>query len=202
MKRLARCAIAALLAASFAAPVLASPPPVKASVASVAPVVTSASLPTLIVSVATVADPPIPKPVLRFAPTPAPAPAVAYVYELAPTPVPKLQPKPVTVPARVAVSPSVADAQAYALSVLGAAEYRCLYSIIQGESRWRPYVWNTKGSGAYGLGQAKPASKMAPYGADYMTNAVVQVKWAIGYGQKRYGTLCAAAAFRSARGWW
>jgi hypothetical protein len=96
----------------------------------------------------------------------------------------------------------VQDAQAYALAVLGATEYRCLFGIIQGESRWRPYVWNTKGSGAYGLGQAKPASKMAPYGADYMTNPVTQVKFVIGYTAKKYGSACGAAAFRATHGWY
>ena len=182
MKRLARCAIAALLATSFAAPVLASPPPV------LAPVV--ASLPTLIVSVATVADPPIPKPIPRFVPVPTPTPS--------PIPTPAATPAPTPAPA----TPTVADAQAYALAQLGSVEYRCLSSIAQGESRWRPTAWNTRGSGAYGIGQAKPASKMAPFGADYMTNPITQVRWMIAYVVKRYGSACGAAAYRAAHGFY
>jgi hypothetical protein len=96
--------------------------------------------------------------------------------------------------------PNVADAQAYALDQLGAMQYACLDSIIQGESRWRPYVWNTKGSGAFGLGQAKPASKMAPYGDDYMTSPLTQVKFVIGYTAKKYGSACNAARYRATHG--
>jgi hypothetical protein len=95
--------------------------------------------------------------------------------------------------------PTVADAKAYALEVLGKREYACLDSIIRGESRWNPLAWNRR-SGAYGLPQSKPGSKMASAGADWQTNPVTQIKWAISYGRARYGSLCAAAAFRS--GYW
>jgi hypothetical protein len=107
----------------------------------------------------------------------------------------------------------VADAKAYALEVLGPAEYRCLDMVLASESRWNPLAWNRSGSGAYGLGQAKPADKMAPFGADYMTNPLTQVRWAIAYGRARYGSLCGAAYFHfgwfdrsgvlhPGHGWW
>jgi hypothetical protein len=60
--------------------------------------------------------------------------------------------------------------------------------IISHESGWVAVKSNYAGSGAYGLGQAYPASKMAPYGADYMTNPVTQLKWANAYATSRYGS--------------
>jgi resuscitation-promoting factor RpfB len=44
----------------------------------------------------------------------------------------------------------------------------------------------------YGLGQATPGTKMAPYGADWKTSAVTQLRWAIAYTKGRYGTWAAA----------
>jgi hypothetical protein len=64
--------------------------------------------------------------------------------------------------------------------------------IIEHESEWRWLVYNSQGSGAYGLGQALPASKMAPFGDDYMTNPVTQLKWAQSYALDRYGSWAAA----------
>lgn len=58
------------------------------------------------------------------------------------------------------------------------------------ESRWRVTVWNYSGSGAYGIPQALPASKMRTAGADYMTNGITQVKWMLGYLKARYGGIC------------
>lgn len=60
--------------------------------------------------------------------------------------------------------------------------------IITKESGWGVTRWHRGGSGAYGLGQALPARKMAPYGADYMTNPVTQLRWAQAYAIQRYGS--------------
>lgn len=60
--------------------------------------------------------------------------------------------------------------------------------IISRESGWGVTKSNYAGSGAYGLGQALPASKMAPFGADYLTNPVTQLKWANAYATSRYGS--------------
>ncbi|SES03274.1 hypothetical protein [Streptomyces qinglanensis] len=53
------------------------------------------------------------------------------------------------------------------------------------ESGWR---WNAKNpsSGAYGIPQALPASKMRSAGADWRTNPATQIKWGMGYIKKRY----------------
>ena len=72
---------------------------------------------------------------------------------------------------------------------------------IDGEGGWNgTQRWNTKGSGAYGLCQSLPASKMASAGADYMTNPVTQLKWCNGYAHDRYGGWVAAWTFRKCVG--
>ncbi|HUD11970.1 MAG TPA: hypothetical protein VMS08_06170 [Candidatus Saccharimonadia bacterium] len=60
--------------------------------------------------------------------------------------------------------------------------------IIGRESGWGVTKWNRYGSGAYGLGQAMPATKMAAFGPDYLTNPVTQLRWANAYAVGRYGS--------------
>lgn len=60
--------------------------------------------------------------------------------------------------------------------------------------------WNTAGSGAYGLCQSLPASKMASEGADYMTNPVTQLRWCHKYAQQ-YGGWKQAWNFRKCIGY-
>lgn len=67
--------------------------------------------------------------------------------------------------------------------------------IISHESGWGVTKHNYSGSSAYGLGQALPASKMAPFGADYMTNPVTQLKWANAYAVGRYGSWAQAYSY-------
>lgn len=56
-----------------------------------------------------------------------------------------------------------------------------------------PYAPETIPSGlGYGLGQATPGTKMAPFGADWKTNAVTQLRWATSYADGRYGSWAAA----------
>lgn len=74
--------------------------------------------------------------------------------------------------------------------------------IISRESGWVATKSNYAGSGAYGLGQALPASKMAPYGADYLTNPVTQLKWADAYAKSRFGSWANAYAHWVARHSW
>ena len=71
------------------------------------------------------------------------------------------------------------------------SQWNCLYTLWEHESGWR-MVWNTQGTGAYGIPQALPASKMASAGADYMTNPATQIRWGLSYIKSRYGTPCGA----------
>jgi hypothetical protein len=84
------------------------------------------------------------------------------------------------------------------------AEWTCLDKLWTRESGWR-MVWNYQGSGAYGIPQALPASKMASAGADYMTNPATQIRWGLGYvANTPYGTHtpCGSWAHEEADGWY
>jgi hypothetical protein len=67
--------------------------------------------------------------------------------------------------------------------------------IIDHESGWGVTKKNYGGSSAYGLGQALPASKMAAFGADYMTNPITQLRWANAYAVGRYGSWAKAYSY-------
>jgi uncharacterized protein YabE (DUF348 family) len=56
--------------------------------------------------------------------------------------------------------------------------------IISHESGWNPAARNP--SGAFGLCQALPGSKMASAGADWATNPVTQLRWCDGYANRTY----------------
>jgi hypothetical protein len=66
--------------------------------------------------------------------------------------------------------------------------------IVSHESGWVYTKSNYAGSGAYGLGQAYPAGKMAAFGSDYLTNPVTQLKWANAYAVGKYGSWANAYA--------
>lgn len=84
----------------------------------------------------------------------------------------------------------------YALS-----QMPCLVNMWNKESHWRTTAEN-KSSGAYGIPQALPASKMAKYGADYRTNPVPQIKWGLDYIKNRYSSPCGAWSYWQAHGWY
>ncbi|MFF3124525.1 hypothetical protein ACFVRD_19715 [Streptomyces sp. NPDC057908] len=75
----------------------------------------------------------------------------------------------------------------------GDSQWSPLKKLWQGESGWR---WNAKNpsSGAYGIPQALPASKMASAGSDWLTNPATQIKWGMKYikGRPDYGSPAAA----------
>jgi hypothetical protein len=122
--------------------------------------------------------------------------------------------------------PTIQDARSYLVARLGAkvdkhwgmAQSQCASLIFEYEARWNPLATN-KTSGAYGLPQAKPASKLANWAEAkaraaeeagdpvaawlyraWRDNPVVQAEWGVDYMIKRYGSPCAALAFRS--GYW
>ena len=73
--------------------------------------------------------------------------------------------------------------------------------IITKESGWSTTATNAS-SGAYGLGQALPAGKMAPYGSDYQTNPYTQLKWMYDYIVGRYGSMQGVGAFWASHHWY
>ena len=80
-------------------------------------------------------------------------------------------------------------------------QWTCLDELWTRESGWQ-MVWNTEGSGAYGIPQALPASRMAAAGADYMTDPATQIRWGLGYIASTYGTPCGAWAHEEADSWY
>jgi hypothetical protein len=79
-------------------------------------------------------------------------------------------------------------------------QYSCLNNIWVRESGWNYEAENA--SGAYGIPQALPGSKMASAGADWQTSPATQIKWGLGYIESVYGTPCDAWAFWQAHGWY
>jgi hypothetical protein len=83
----------------------------------------------------------------------------------------------------------------------GIDQMTCLVPMWTKESGWNERSRNPS-SGSYGIPQALPASKMAQYGADYLTNPAPQIKWGLSYIKTRYRTPCAAWAFWQAHNWY
>ncbi len=81
------------------------------------------------------------------------------------------------------------------------AQFAAFDKIISHESGWDYTATNTS-SGAYGLAQALPASKMASAGADWKTNPATQIKWGLDYMNDRYGSPVGAWNFWSANHWY
>lgn len=81
-------------------------------------------------------------------------------------------------------------------------QWYCLYQLWQKESKWNHLASNGS-SGAYGIPQAFPGSKMASVGADWQTNPETQIKWGLGYiANGRYKTPCGAWQHSQASGWY
>ncbi len=79
--------------------------------------------------------------------------------------------------------------------------FGCLLDIWNRESGWR-YDAENPASGAYGIPQALPGSKMASAGADWQTNPATQIEWGLGYIKTTYGNPCSAWAFEEANGYY
>lgn len=80
-------------------------------------------------------------------------------------------------------------------------EMPCLDSLWTKESGWNHLARNGS-SGAYGIPQAYPGSKMASHGADWETNPATQIAWGLSYISGRYGTPCNAYQFSQANGYY
>jgi hypothetical protein len=105
-----------------------------------------------------------------------------------------------------APTPEPGTAKAYALKYIstldwGLDQYSCLVNLWTRESQWRTLAKNPS-SGAYGIPQALPASKMATEGADWMTNPETQIRWGVKYIAARYKTPCGAWAHSERHNWY
>lgn len=98
--------------------------------------------------------------------------------------------------------PDPGSAKAIAQGYVGSgAEFDCLVALWDRESGWNINAHNAS-SGAHGIPQALPGSKMASAGADWQTNPDTQIRWGLGYIKGRYGSPCAAWGHSEAVGWY
>ncbi len=82
-----------------------------------------------------------------------------------------------------------------------AGQFACLDRIWSQESNWTTTAQNPS-SGAYGIPQSLPGTKMASAGADWSSNPATQIAWGLGYIDAVYGTPCSAWDFKQGTGWY
>lgn len=96
---------------------------------------------------------------------------------------------------------TVAEVKAMARQMIPADQFQCFSNIVDHESTWN-YKAQNPSSGAYGLVQALPGSKMSSAGADWQTNPATQIKWGLNYMNDRYDSPCGAWSFWQANNWY
>ena len=102
-------------------------------------------------------------------------------------------------------SPGTTDVHEIARQILankfsyGADQFACFSWIIERESGWNVHATNPS-SGAYGLPQSLPGSKMASVAADWRDNPATQIIWGVSYMKSRYGSPCDAKAHWQSHG--
>ncbi|MEV5973840.1 transglycosylase SLT domain-containing protein [Streptomyces sp. NPDC051921] len=96
---------------------------------------------------------------------------------------------------------SISEVKAIARQMIPGDQFQCFSNIVDHESGWN-YTATNASSGAYGLVQALPGSKMSTAGADWRTNPATQIKWGLSYMNGRYGSPCGAWSFWQANHWY
>jgi uncharacterized protein YabE (DUF348 family) len=104
----------------------------------------------------------------------------------------------------ITVSPGSAQELGKAMAAergWGDDQFACLLQLWNKESGWRVDAEN-RSSGAYGIPQALPGSKMASVAADWRTNPATQITWGLNYVAGRYSTPCGAWSSFQSKGWY
>jgi hypothetical protein len=189
-------ALAALVFTPIAGPV--APTPTTSSVQAVAPpAINPTATPDAVATSPTKA-------------TPKSTPARTLKIEARAVPVKRISRSAVRTPLKrkVVVRASVNSGNPHAVAAAEAARYgwgasqlSCLNLLWNRESGWN-YLARNPSSGAYGIPQALPGSKMASAGADWRSSARTQIRWGLGYIQARYGSPCGAWGHSRATGWY
>ena len=105
------------------------------------------------------------------------------------------------------VTRTKADYQAYAYDLVlnkylwSESDYQALVNLWERESNWNANAHN-KTSGAHGIPQSLPASKMSSEGSDYYTNGYTQIRWGLKYIKERYGSPSAAWQHFQNKNWY
>lgn len=107
-----------------------------------------------------------------------------------------------TVPPKKTQAPAVPSGSArdIARQVFG-SQFTCADALINKESSWNVQATNPS-SGAYGLPQALPGSKMASHGSDWQSNPATQLRWMKTYVDSRYGGICGAWNHSQKNNWY
>ena len=130
-------------------------------------------------------------------PTPTPEPVVAEASESSSS-------TPSWAPPFVSPDPGTAQAIAYEMVIArgwGDDQFACLVALWNKESGWRVNAYNAS-SGAYGIPQSLPGSKMGSVAPDWETNPATQITWGLNYIGGRYGTPCGAWEHSESVGWY
>lgn len=83
----------------------------------------------------------------------------------------------------------------------GDSEFQCVSNLWSKESGWN-YQASNASSGAYGIPQALPGSKMSTIASDWETNPLTQIRWGLTYIRDGYGTPCSAWGHSQAMNWY
>jgi len=107
---------------------------------------------------------------------------------------------------QAAVSSASGSPRQIARAMLGSfgwssGQFSCLDPLWEHESRWSVTAANP-GSGAFGIPQALPGSRMASAGPDWQTSAATQITWGLRYIRDTYGSPCAAWSHEQATSWY
>ncbi len=81
------------------------------------------------------------------------------------------------------------------------SQFSCLDKLWTKESKWS-YTATNRSSGAYGIPQALPGSKMGSVASDWRTNPVTQITWGLQYIQNIYGSPCSAWSHSVSSNWY
>lgn len=101
---------------------------------------------------------------------------------------------------RIPKAVSNGSARDIARQIFG-SQFSCADALISKESGWRVNATNPS-SGAYGLPQSLPGSKMASAGADWRTNPATQLRWMKSYVDSRYDGICGAWSHSQTHNWY
>ncbi|MET9695985.1 transglycosylase SLT domain-containing protein [Streptomyces sp. NPDC006529] len=96
---------------------------------------------------------------------------------------------------------TVAEVKAIARQIVPASQFQCFSNIVDAESTWN-YLAVNSSSGAYGLVQALPGSKMSSVASDWRTNPATQIQWGLNYMNETYHSPCGAWTFHQANDWY
>jgi hypothetical protein len=127
-------------------------------------------------------------------------PATQQAAVASPTPPPSATPTTTPAPAASGSPQSIAQSMLESFG-WSPGQFSCLEPLWQHESSWSVSASNSS-TGAYGIPQAVPGSKMASAGLDWKTNPSTQIKWGLGYIKDTYGSPCAAWSHEQADGWY